>query len=44
MLKEKRAHVPLIPRINHIIEEGSKESFARRENVSITVEVIDKDP
>jgi hypothetical protein len=36
--------VPLIPRINHIIEEGSKKSLAQRENVSITVEVTGKDP
>jgi hypothetical protein len=28
MLEEKRAHVPLIPRINHMIEEELKESLA----------------
>jgi hypothetical protein len=33
ILKEKRVDVPLIPCINHMIEEGSKESLASQRRV-----------
>jgi hypothetical protein len=33
MLKEKKVHIPLIPRINHMIEEGSKEILVGQRRV-----------